>query len=55
MLGHALQISSGTYDPVALRWVGVAFACCLAGVLLHRFSAGWTATGQRLTDRKSVV
>jgi hypothetical protein len=44
-LGHALQISNGTYHPDALWWVGVAFAGCLAGTTLHRFSDGWSDAG----------
>ena len=47
-LGHALQISSGTFDPDALWWVGVAFVFCLAGTVMHRLSVGWNATGQQL-------
>lgn len=47
-LGHALQISSGTFHPDALWWVGVAFVFCLAGTLLHRVSVGWSVTGQQV-------
>jgi hypothetical protein len=46
-LGHGLQISSGTYHPDALWWVGVAFATCFAGTLLHRFSDGWSEAGMK--------
>ena len=47
-LGHALQISNGTFHPDALWWVGVGFGCCVAGTLSHRGSVGWSDTGQRL-------
>ncbi|MBS1816420.1 MAG: hypothetical protein JSU08_00675 [Acidobacteria bacterium] len=37
-LGHALQISSGTYNEDALWWVAVAFGLCVLGTLGHRLS-----------------
>jgi hypothetical protein len=41
LLGHALQISNGYYDPGALAWLAVAFACALAGATTHaRSEAG---------------
>lgn len=46
-LGHALQISSGTYHPDALWWVGVAFIACVTGTAVHRFTAGWSYAGMK--------
>ncbi len=43
-LGHALQISSGTFDPRALWWVGFAFAACVGATALHRLSGTWSHT-----------
>lgn len=47
-LGHALQISSGTYHPDALWWVAVAFGLCAAGTLSHRVSTGWSDASQQV-------
>ena len=44
-LGHALQISNGSYDISALEWVLVAFALCLLGTLTHRTSRSLSRTG----------
>ena len=33
LLGHALQISSGFYEPAALAFAGAAAVCCLAALL----------------------
>jgi hypothetical protein len=35
LLGHALQISNGYYDPRALAWLAVAFASALVGATTH--------------------
>ena len=35
LLGHALQISNGYYDPRALAWLAVAFASALVGAATH--------------------
>lgn len=47
-LGHALQISNGTYHPDSLWWVGLAFVFCVGGVLTHRISVGWNVAGQQV-------
>lgn len=47
-LGHALQISSGTYHPDALWWVSVAFALALAGTLLHRTAGSFSRVGMAI-------
>ena len=44
-LGHALQISSGTFDPAALWWLTVAFGFCLLGTLTHRLAGPWSQAG----------
>ena len=41
-LGHALQISSGTYNLDALWWLSLAFGFCLLGALTHRLSVTWS-------------
>ena len=46
-LGHALQISNGTFNPDALWWVGVAFVCCVIGAATHRFGHQWSEVGVR--------
>ncbi len=46
-LGHALQISNGTFHPDALWWVGLALACCIVGTFTHRTATSWSATGVR--------
>ena len=33
-LGYALQVSFGTYHPVALAWLTVALVCCVAAVIV---------------------
>ena len=48
-LGRALQISSGTYNPDALWWVGVALVFCLFGTLAHRTPDGWSSRTGMLT------
>ena len=48
-LGHALQISSGTYHADALWWVAVAFILCIGGTLLHRVSGPWSHRGLLVT------
>ncbi|HUR34338.1 MAG TPA: hypothetical protein VM032_11130 [Vicinamibacterales bacterium] len=49
VLGHALQISSGTYDVDALWWVGVALGLCLLATLTHRSVTSWSRTGVQAT------
>ena len=44
-LGHALQISSGTYNLDALWWLSLAFGCAVLGVLTHRLSDNWSQAG----------
>jgi hypothetical protein len=44
-LGHALQISSGTFHPDALWWVSVAFGLCLIGTFTHRLTSAWSHAG----------
>jgi hypothetical protein len=46
-LGHALQISNGTFHPDALWWLSVAFGFCVLGSTSHRFAATWSQTGMR--------
>ena len=48
-LGHAVQISNGTFNPDALWWVGLAFGLCLLSTLTHRFTGPWSITGLRVT------
>src|SRR3954447_20943671 len=35
LLGHALQISNGFFDPRALAWLTAALACALVGAASH--------------------
>jgi len=49
-LGHALQISSGTYNLDALWWVAVAFGLCVFATLTHRSANAWSKWGVRLTS-----
>lgn len=49
-LGHAIQISSGTYNPDALWWVGVSLVFCLFGVLTHRVAGPLTTQGVQLAS-----
>jgi hypothetical protein len=44
-LGHALQISSGTYHPDALWWVSVAFGLGILGTLIHRTASAFSRAG----------
>ena len=46
-LGHALQISSGTYNLDALWWLSLAFGLCLLGALAHRLGSSWSGPGVR--------
>src|SRR5215208_4529389 len=48
-LGHALQISSGTFHPEALWWLSLAFGLCLLGTLTHRLTRTWSDGGVRTT------
>ena len=48
-LGHALQISGGTYHPDALWWMAVAFGLCLIGTLTHRAHGPWSHVGMTTT------
>lgn len=47
-LGHALQISNGTFHPDALWWVGAAFVCCVIGTATHRLGDRWSQVGVRM-------
>lgn len=49
VLGHALQISSGTYRLDALWWLSLAFGFCLLGAVTHRLSDRWSRVGVRTT------
>lgn len=44
-LGHALQISNGTFNEGALTWVCVAFVLCGLGTLSHAGMVRWTSHG----------
>jgi hypothetical protein len=44
-LGHALQISSGTFNPDALWWLSLALALCVAGTATHRLTRSWSHAG----------
>ncbi len=46
-LGHALQISNGTFNLDALWWLAVAFGFCLLGTLTHRLAGPWSVGGMR--------
>lgn len=50
VLGHALQIRNGFYDPLALRWLTGALTLCAVGVATHRVEdAGRTTSGRLLS------